>query len=88
MGVYINGMDMPKNEPLLVKINPDGSVSTTGKNGYKKYEAIPVPPHGDLIDRDALPWENQGIMLTDPDEWGLKVWDIEYAPTIIPSEEG
>lgn len=50
---------------------------------------LPVPPHGDLIDRDALPWENQGFMLTDPDEWGLKAWDIEHAPTIIPaSEEG
>lgn len=29
MGVYIKGMEMPTNEPLIVKINPDGSVSTT-----------------------------------------------------------
>ena len=49
---------------------------------------VPVPPHGRLIDADALPWENQGFMLTDPDEWGLKVWDIEHAPTIIEAEEG
>lgn len=48
---------------------------------------IKIPPHGDLIDRDALPWENQDFMLTDPDEWGLKAWDIERAPTIIPAEE-
>ena len=48
---------------------------------------VPVPPHGDLIDRNALPWEKQGLMLTDPDEWGLKAWDIEHAPTIIPAEE-
>lgn len=36
MNILIKGMEMPKNEPLLVKINPDSSVSTTAKNGYKK----------------------------------------------------
>lgn len=50
--------------------------------------AVPIPPHGDLIDRDALPWENQGFMMTDQDEWGLKAYDIEHAPTIIEAEEG
>lgn len=51
-------------------------------------ELVELPPHGRLIDADALPWENQGLMLTDPeDEWGL-AWDIEHAPTIIPAEEG
>lgn len=42
MSILICGMDIPKNEPLLVKINPDGSVSTTAKNGYKKYDAVPA----------------------------------------------
>lgn len=37
---------------------------------------VPVPPHGDLIDRDALP--------TSRVEWE----DIVNAPTIIPAEEG
>ena len=89
MGVYINGMDMPKNEPLLVKINPDGSVSTTGKNGYKKYEAIPVPPHGDLIDRDVL-LKKCEFACTDDDEdvRVVRYSAIESAPTIIPAEEG
>lgn len=36
---------------------------------------VPVPPHGDLIDRDALP--------TGRVEWE----DIVNAPTIIPAEE-
>lgn len=52
-----------------------------------EFYAVEVKPHGRLIDADALPWENQGLMLTDPDEWGLKAWDIEHAPTIIPAEE-
>lgn len=53
MGIYIKGMELPTNEPLIVKINPDSSVSTTWKNDYKKYKAVSVPPHGDLIDRNA-----------------------------------
>lgn len=83
-GIYIHGMEMPnkKNGAVLI-IYPDGKCAF--EDG-KTYQAVPVPPHGDLIDRDALPWENQGFMLTDPDEWGLKVWDIEHAPTIIPAE--
>lgn len=58
MSVLIRDMEMPKNEPLLVKINPDGSVSTTAKNGYKKYKAVSVPLHGRLIDADALVRDN------------------------------
>ena len=54
MSILIKGMEMPTNEHLIVKINPDGSVNTTWKNDYKKYEAVPVPPHGRLIDADAL----------------------------------
>jgi len=55
MGIYIPDVEMPKNEPMLVKINPDGSVSTTAKNNYRKYEAIPVPlDHGRLVDVNKL----------------------------------
>lgn len=87
MSVLIN-MEMPTS-PVLFCIHPDGKVFADLEGGWREYKAVPVPPHGDLIDRDALPWENQGFMLTDPDEWGLKAWDIEHAPTIIPaSEEG
>lgn len=48
---------------------------------------VPVPPHGDLIDRDALPWEKQSLMVADED-WALPCVLIEDAPTIIPAEEG
>ena len=90
MGVYIN-MEMPKNEPLLVKINPDGSVSNTVKNGYKKYEAVSVPPHGRLIDADALIAnhfsDEHRIALSYADKcWMRRI--INEEPTIIPAEEG
>lgn len=81
MGVYIAGMKMPKNEPLLVKINPDGSVSTTAKNGYKKYEAVSVPSHGRLIDADGEIGVNVTMMP------GGKCRVDLIAPTIIPAEE-
>ena len=96
MSILIKGMDMPKNEPLLVKINPDGSVSTTAKNGYKKYEAVPVPPHGRLIDADALADKHFGkdylekAMTASKDEMGTALVNIPLvinnAPTIIEEE--
>jgi hypothetical protein len=70
-------MEMPKNEPLLVKINPNGSVSTTAKNGYKKYEAVHIPPHGRLIDADDLANSITGAIYHS---------DLRDAPTIIPAE--
>jgi hypothetical protein len=39
-----------------------------------------------LIDRDALPWEKQSLMVADED-WALPCVLIEDAPTIIPAEE-
>ena len=99
MGVYIAGMELPKNEPLLVKINPDGSVSTTAKNGYKKYEAVPVPPHGDLIDRDEFVKEECNhcdgacekmpcncLSCRESCRCDL-ILDLMDAPVIIPAEE-
>ena len=92
MSILIKGMEMPKNEPLLVKINPDGTVSTTAKNGYRKYEAVPVPPHGRLGDLDAL----HKLFLEKAKEYksigsamvAMAALCIANAPTIIEAEEG
>ena len=54
MSILIKNIKMPKDEPLLVKINPDGIVSTTASNNYKKYEAVELSPHGRLIDREKM----------------------------------
>ena len=49
--ILIRGMEMPKKgNPLTVLIYPDGTA--TWKD--REYKAIPVPPHGRLIDADAL----------------------------------
>jgi hypothetical protein len=85
MSVLIKGMEMPKNGHITITISDNGEVVCNsevigGKYQYRSYgrvgRAIPVPPHGALIDRDALP--------TSRVEWE----DIVNAPTIIPAEEG
>lgn len=68
MGVYIKGMEMPKNchECLVrnqgfsgdgMKCGKTGSVSNWGDGHRKRMENCPlasVPPHGDLMDRAEL----------------------------------
>lgn len=90
MSILIKGMKMQKDVPVIIKICPDGSVSRVHDGIVAT--AIPVPPHGRLIDADALIKE-----LTLDDEDGktgatllmavfLEV--LKAAPTIIQAEEG
>ena len=79
MGIYLPNMEMPnkKNGAVLI-IYPDGRC--VFENG-EEYKAVPVPPHGRLIDADALVWDN-----------GIKEIPEYYevvcnAPTIIPASE-
>lgn len=78
MSILIEGMEMPKeDEEIIIRISPNGTVMTEYALPITGVKAVPVPPHGDLIDRDALP--------TPRVEWE----DIVNAPTIIPaSKEG
>ena len=93
MSLIIKGMEMPKDGPLIFKINPDGAVSTTWKNGYKKYTAVPVPPHGRLIDADALLKEfdyGKDVNWRDLNESLVHktgIWaEIQCAPTIFEED--
>lgn len=68
-GIYIPGMDMPKEGFVEVLIRNDGTVQQT-RRGYRldgsdyyspyvgeipaTYQAIPVPDHGRLIDADFI----------------------------------
>ena len=99
-GVYIKDMEMPKDiEPGLVIEFADG---IDGKRYARLYhyrhggltewlEALSVPPHGRLIDADALKdLYHYNTHDSDID----KAWtgnirrSIDSAPTIIPAEEG
>lgn len=110
MGVYIKGMEMPTEGFVEILIRDDGTVQQTGQsnrfNGMDYYtpyigetpaiyKAIPVPPHGDLIDRDAAkgsikPWspEDERNGCTFDTVKKLMHTMLDRTPTIIPAEDG
>lgn len=86
MSILIKGMRMPdKKNGAVIILYPDGSVAL--ENG-KEYKAIELPPHGRLIDADAL--GITPIDITDlPYRECLMVYlaeDVKDAPTIIEPE--
>ncbi len=93
MNILIKGMEMPKPGRyeatiiVLDKSTAEIAISPVEDDiGYwKEYPLIPVPPHGDLIDRDAIRAEIKKHA-TPSDAWVFSF--IRTAPTIIPAEEG
>ena len=83
MGVYIKGMEMPRErESFQVTIKYNGIVLDT-ETGIQVAEAYEVPPHGRLIDADALEedyWKADGEPMFSESR-------IKAAPTIIEAEE-
>lgn len=90
MSILINGMDMPKEGGKII-ITADGSIwvnawPTRGYMRVKNAKALPIPPHGRLIDADTCEdyfYEH----LSDAGMVGAKN-AIDEMPTIIPAEEG
>ena len=99
MGVYIKGMEIPSNcDDCLLDFDCPHDQSM---DGYKMQGGRPrtcplisIPPHGDLIDRDALEQDAQKrlLMCNKNDNHFQKPYEvmraIALAPTIIPAEEG
>lgn len=100
MSVIIRGMKMPTERAWVdVRIFRDGTAIVTEERARRiNRQAIELPPHGDLIDRDAFMkkdvpvngyWdENDGRFHCYPPTYMQAVDDIRAAPTIIPAEEG
>ena len=94
MSVLIKGMEMPKDGELLcINIHPDGKVCINLDLECEKVgEAVPVPPHGRLIDADAT--RVSFVYSEGTGDWSVPQMRtvleiIDAAPTIIPaSEEG
>ena len=103
MSVLIKGIEMPKNccACPLFKSNMSKQLfckafGAFDKSDYDKLPKVrmkncplvPVPKHGDLIDRDALPWI-EGQDEQDNPVYLLLKNNVDVLPTIIPaSEEG
>lgn len=100
MSVLITGVNMPsfgEGNELIVRVLPNGAV--LDEHGiYLNAKAAPVPPHGRLIDADALrqTMYHEAFETDSPlQKWDSGCW-IRYkmfermeeaAPTIIPAEE-
>ena len=100
MSVLIKGMAMPKScdDCDFARHGITDWCYVTEKDIPCDCPIVPIPPHGDLIDRDALAkmcqemqsieWNNKAA----PYSWAYAYEsfesDIDNAPTIIPAEEG
>ena len=90
-GVYIKGMEMPLEKSRIIQIYPDGTVRRLDGSIFNShFEAVPVPKHGDLIDRrEAIVDANErayDFWLSD-DEVNATIRLLKEQPTIIPAEE-
>lgn len=91
MGVYLSEINMPKGEgsKLVLQIFPNGEVYDEHgiRLGISNWaEAVPVPPHGDLIDRDKIAYFKDDSNLVDFD-YAYRS-QINSMPAIILAEEG
>lgn len=105
MGVYIKGMEMPKDCPMCIaahynkldeftgcEIVPGKKYAVQRDAEYAKSSTrpdwcplFPVPPHGRLIDGDALIREHRA------DNFDFAIYAcylVQNAPTVIEAEEG
>ena len=101
MGVYIKGMEMPTSGTYEVSIDNSYGKDKTVMSLFVRgdggliccgcYEIVPVPPHGDLIDRrEAIIDANErayDFWLSD-DETNATIQFLNEQTTIIPAEEG
>lgn len=94
MSVLITGVNMPsfgEGNELIVQVLPNGAV--LDEHGiYLNATAVPVPPHGDLTDRDAYRDEFMAgvydLCDDDPDNCRANaIIDLfDSAPTVIPAD--
>lgn len=96
MGIYIKGMEMPEHG-RVINIYADGRVS----NHFDEFcetiaTAVPVPPHGDLIDRDEMFEEfviegQKSTRYKIGEKWELNGEEIRRViaklPSVISAEE-
>lgn len=92
--ILIKDMEIPceEAEPLRIELYADGTVLVIKEqDDFYEFKAVPVPPHGRLIDGDA----SEVISFAEEDAVGKDFYDgilyatdfISQQPTIIPAEE-
>lgn len=92
MSIIIKGMKMPQKEGdynALLHVNRDGTALFSLYKERGVYAAKELPPHGRLIDADALEEESCDVVadMGWDAEFGYSHDQIRNAPTIIEAEE-
>ena len=99
MSVLVKGMKIPKDKPIRIVLNPNGQLFVDHGVHFTEYEAVELPPHGRLIDADALRllydfngYEPTGDMTEEEfDRLMCRLpvirANIDDAPTIIEAED-
>ena len=88
MSIIIKGLDMPSNgAERCIVIRSDGTVRTF-VGAEIPATAEQLPPHGRLIDADALIVDlmDRGVEGLQTDDWHEVQQAVEDAPTIIEAE--
>ena len=90
MPILIEGMDMPTGcSALTLKVWPDGQVEIIDADGeWKTSKAVHVPPHGRLIEKNAVFELIRSFPNVDrqlPVEFMKALYEL---PTILEAEEG
>ena len=84
MSVLIKGLDMPKDGKCVhLSVRSDGKPITDYTGKWADYEVVEIPPHGRLIDADALMTAEFG---GEPYKGSINRVLIQ-APTIIPADK-
>lgn len=90
MSILIKGLKMPKMSTCIdIVILADGTVVCYDDDDKKIGEAVELPDHGDLIDRDAL---KEPVESYTPIKWSyeygasIRLEDIDHAPVVISAE--
>ena len=85
MSILIKGMDMPKNCHQCFYFASGCKCNKHNNGRPSDCPLIELPPHGRLIDADAL--TQQIMMKADATCGWADALDLALAPTIIESEE-
>lgn len=99
MSILIRGMKMPKESRLTLQISADGAVYVVNSCSItaETYttDAVPIPPHGRLIDADAFrelyeKWKCDEALGLDIDTFYIPTpvvrQTIDDAPTVVEAE--
>lgn len=84
-GLYIHGMEMPtfRDDYVAIVIYGNGTIRSVHGYVIDGATAVPVPPHGDLVERQAV----LNTFSTHTNRTMHYVTIRDAIPTIIPAEE-